>query len=141
MIRTENLTRRFGDLTAVHGLTLNIEEGGFCFLGTNDAGKTMTIRMLACLISKPNGGKASALDYGLLFARGEIVITIDSDSMVAGDAIDEVVRLMENPNVVAIAGNIRVLNSKSLLTRVQELEYIMAINIIRRALRFSARLW
>ncbi|MDG7000786.1 MAG: glycosyltransferase [Nitrososphaerota archaeon] len=85
------------------------------------------------VLSKPNGGKASALNYGLLFARGEIVITIDSDSMVARDAINEVVHLMENQNVVAVAGNIRVLNSKSLLTRIQELEYIMAINMLRRA--------
>ena len=85
------------------------------------------------VLRKPNGGKASALNYGLLFARGEIVITIDSDSMVERDAIDEAVRLMEDQNVVAVAGNIRVLNSKSLLTRIQELEYIMAINMIRRA--------
>ncbi len=85
------------------------------------------------VLRKPNGGKASALNYGLLFARGEIVITIDSDSMVARDAIDEVVRIMKDPEVVAVAGNIRVLNSKSVLTRIQELEYLMAINMIRRA--------
>lgn len=85
------------------------------------------------VLSKPNGGKASALNYGLLFARGDIVITIDSDSMVARDSINEVVQLMQNENVVAVAGNIRVLNSKSLLTRIQELEYIMAINMLRRA--------
>lgn len=85
------------------------------------------------VLTKPNGGKASALNYGMLFASGDIVITIDSDSMVEIGAIDEVVRLMGDPNVVAVAGNIRVLNSKSLLTRIQELEYIMAINSIRRA--------
>jgi biofilm PGA synthesis N-glycosyltransferase PgaC len=34
---------------------------------------------------------------------------------------------------VAVAGNIKVLNSKSVLTRIQELEYTMAINTIRRA--------
>jgi cellulose synthase/poly-beta-1,6-N-acetylglucosamine synthase-like glycosyltransferase len=85
------------------------------------------------VLRKDNGGKASALNYGLLFARGEIVVTIDSDSMVARDSIDEIVALMENQNVVAVAGNIRVLNSKSVLTRIQELEYIMAINMIRRA--------
>ena len=85
------------------------------------------------VLSKPNGGKASALNYGMLFASGEVVITIDSDSMVEIGAIDEVVSLMEDPNVVAVAGNIRVLNSNSLLTRIQELEYVMAINTIRRA--------
>lgn len=92
------------------------------------------------VLSKPNGGKASALNYGLLFAKGEIIITIDADSMVTRDAVDEIVRSMtSNPNIVAVAGNIKVLNSKSILTRIQELEYIMAINTIRRAFaRFGA---
>ena len=86
------------------------------------------------VVSKPNGGKASALNYGLLFAKGEIVITIDADSMVTRDAVDEIVRSMaSNPDIVAVAGNIKVLNSKSVLTRIQELEYTMAINTIRRA--------
>lgn len=86
------------------------------------------------VVSKPNGGKASALNYGLLFAKGEIIITIDADSMVARDAIDEIVQTMAtDTNMVAVAGNIKVLNSKTILTRIQELEYIMAINMIRRA--------
>src|ERR1022692_4440433 len=56
MIDTENLTRRFGDLTAVDNLTLHVDEGEvFGFLGPNGAGKTTTIRMLACLISKTSG--------------------------------------------------------------------------------------
>ncbi len=58
MIDTENLTRKFGNLTAVDDLTLHVDEGEvFGFLGPNGAGKTTTIRMLCCLISK-TGGKA-----------------------------------------------------------------------------------
>jgi ABC-2 type transport system ATP-binding protein len=56
VIDTENLTRRFGALTAVDNLTLHVNEGEvFGFLGPNGAGKTTTIRMLACLISKTSG--------------------------------------------------------------------------------------
>ena len=56
MINTENLTRKFGDLTAVDGLTLKVDEGEiFGFLGPNGAGKTTTMRMLCCLISKTSG--------------------------------------------------------------------------------------
>ena len=86
------------------------------------------------VVSKPNGGKASALNYGLLFAKGDIVITIDADSMVTRDAVNLIVKAMgSDPNNVAVAGNIKVLNSKSTLTKIQELEYLMAINTIRRA--------
>ncbi|HII85017.1 TPA: ABC transporter ATP-binding protein [Candidatus Bathyarchaeota archaeon] len=56
MIKTENLTRKFGKLTAVENLTLEVEEGEvFGFLGPNAAGKTTTIRMLCCLIAKTSG--------------------------------------------------------------------------------------
>ncbi len=65
MIDTENLTRKFGDLTAVGNLTLHVDEGEvFGFLGPNGAGKTTTIRMLCCLISKTNG-KARIADYSV----------------------------------------------------------------------------
>lgn len=56
MIETVNLTKKFGDLTAVDGVTLRVEEGEvFGFLGPNGAGKTTTVRMLCCLISKTSG--------------------------------------------------------------------------------------
>jgi len=63
MIETDNLTKRFGDTTAVEDLTLRIGEGEvFGFLGPNGAGKTTTVRMLCCLISK-SGGSATIGDY------------------------------------------------------------------------------
>ena len=56
MIDTENLTRKFGNLTAVDNVTLHVDEGEvFGFLGPNGAGKTTTIRMLCCLIGKTSG--------------------------------------------------------------------------------------
>ena len=56
MIEIEHLTRKFGDVTAVDGLTLTIAEGEvFGLLGPNGAGKTTTIRMLAGLIGKTSG--------------------------------------------------------------------------------------
>jgi ABC-2 type transport system ATP-binding protein len=56
MIEVKNLTKQFGDVTAVDNLTFSVTEGeGFGFLGPNGAGKTTTIRMLCCLISKTSG--------------------------------------------------------------------------------------
>jgi ABC-type multidrug transport system, ATPase component len=56
MIIIENLTKKFGEITAVEWLTFQVEEGEiFGFLGPNGAGKTTTVRMLCCLISKTSG--------------------------------------------------------------------------------------
>lgn len=56
MIDAENLTKKFGEFTAVDELTLNVKKGEvFGFLGPNGAGKTTTMRMLCCLISKTSG--------------------------------------------------------------------------------------
>jgi len=66
MIDTENLTRKFGSLTAVENLSLHVDEGEvFGFLGPNGAGKTTTVRMLCCLIPKTSGeAKIGGYDIG-----------------------------------------------------------------------------
>jgi ABC-2 type transport system ATP-binding protein len=57
MISAQNLTKKFGNLTAVDNISFEIPEGEiFGFLGPNGAGKTTTIRMLATLIA-PTSGK------------------------------------------------------------------------------------
>jgi ABC-2 type transport system ATP-binding protein len=56
MIDVKNLTRKFGDITAVEDVSFHIDEGEvFGFLGPNGAGKTTTVRMLCCLIAKTSG--------------------------------------------------------------------------------------
>jgi ABC-2 type transport system ATP-binding protein len=56
MIEVKNLTKKFGEVTAVDDLTFSVAEGEvFGLLGPNGAGKTTTIRMLCCLISKTSG--------------------------------------------------------------------------------------
>lgn len=65
MIDTKNLTRTFGNLTAVDNVTLHVNKGEvFGFLGPNGAGKTTTVRMLCCLISKTSG-EAHVGDYSV----------------------------------------------------------------------------
>jgi ABC-2 type transport system ATP-binding protein len=59
MIRTQGLTKRFGDQVAVAGLDLEVAAGEvFCYLGPNGAGKTTTIKMLTGLL-RPTSGRAA----------------------------------------------------------------------------------
>ena len=71
-VEVVNLTKKFGDFTAVDGVTFNIRRGQiFGFLGPNGAGKTTTIRMLLCLL-RPTAGQAAVLGYDIVRQPEEI---------------------------------------------------------------------
>jgi ABC-2 type transport system ATP-binding protein len=65
VIEVENLTKRFGDLTAVNHISFEVEKGEiFGFLGPNGAGKTTTIRMLTGL-TEPSEGTARIMGHDI----------------------------------------------------------------------------
>ena len=71
-ITVKNLSRRFGNFTAVDNITFDVKKGEiFGFLGANGAGKTTTIRML-CGLLKPSDGTASIMGYDVLTQDKEI---------------------------------------------------------------------
>ncbi|ABF39402.1 polysaccharide deacetylase [Candidatus Koribacter versatilis Ellin345] len=86
------------------------------------------------LLTKPNSGKAAALNYGLEFVTEEIFVGIDADTIIAPDAIGLLVPHFQNPKIAAIAGNAKVGNRVNWWTRWQALEYITSQNFERRAL-------
>jgi ABC-2 type transport system ATP-binding protein len=65
VIYTENLTKRFGDFTAVDAIGFEVERGEiFGFLGANGAGKTTAMRML-CGLSKPTSGHGTVAGFDI----------------------------------------------------------------------------
>jgi cellulose synthase/poly-beta-1,6-N-acetylglucosamine synthase-like glycosyltransferase/peptidoglycan/xylan/chitin deacetylase (PgdA/CDA1 family)/spore germination protein YaaH len=85
------------------------------------------------VLRKPNGGKASALNRGLMAATGEIMVSLDADTLFAPDTIERLVRHFRDPQVGAVSGNVRVGNAHNIFTRWQALEYITSQNFDRRA--------
>ena len=64
-IKTENLTKKYGDKTVVNNLNLSVNEGEmYALLGVNGAGKSTTIKMLSCLI-RPTSGDAEILSNSI----------------------------------------------------------------------------
>jgi cellulose synthase/poly-beta-1,6-N-acetylglucosamine synthase-like glycosyltransferase len=80
-------------------------------------------------IPKPQrGGRVSATNTGLLYATGEIVMALDADTSFDNDMVANAIKPFVDPSVVGATGPLRVRNaSKSLATRLQSLEYMMAI--------------
>jgi ABC-2 type transport system ATP-binding protein len=65
-IEVKNLTKKFGNFTAVDDVTFNVNEGEiFGFLGPNGAGKSTTIRVL-CTLARPTSGSAKIAGYDLV---------------------------------------------------------------------------
>ncbi|VVB96912.1 Trehalose/maltose import ATP-binding protein MalK [uncultured archaeon] len=72
VIKTEGLTKKYGKITAVEGLNLEVEEGEiFGLLGPNGAGKTTLISML-CTILKPTSGRAWVNGFDIVRESGKV---------------------------------------------------------------------
>jgi peptidoglycan-N-acetylglucosamine deacetylase len=88
------------------------------------------------ILTKPNGGKASALNFGISQASGEILVCIDADTLLLPDAISKMVPFFVDPKVGAVAGNVQVGNTVNFLTNWQKMEYTTSQNFERRALDY-----
>ena len=85
-------------------------------------------------LHQENQGKASALNHGLLVAKGEYVACIDGDAVLDFDAIDYMVQSLElNRAYGAVTGNPRVRNRSTILGRLQVSEFSSIIGLIKRA--------
>jgi len=83
--------------------------------------------------TKPNGGKASALNYGISVANGEYLVCIDADTQLKTDAVKELLKCFNDERVGAVAGNVKVGNTINWITTWQSIEYITSQNFDRRA--------
>src|SRR5438477_1211182 len=85
---------------------------------------------------KENSGKADTLNYGIRRSKAPIVVCMDSDSRLTPDALRYAVRHFSDQCVGAVAGNVKVINRHNIWTKLQALEYIEGLNIVRKAQAF-----
>ncbi len=82
--------------------------------------------------SIPNGGKSSALNFGIKKSDADIIITLDADTLFLPDTIEKLTAPLQNPEIGAVAGNAKVGNRVNYLTCCQAVEYITSQNLERR---------
>lgn len=87
--------------------------------GTGDLAEKTGVRV----IRKENGGKASAINLGVLNSSGEIVGVVDADSCPDTDALINAVSFFSDPKVAAVTTKIMVKDKRNLLQRLQDIEY------------------
>ncbi|MGN6395441.1 MAG: glycosyltransferase [Mucilaginibacter sp.] len=88
---------------------------------------------LVKVLTKPNGGKASALNFGISHAQYDFVVCIDADTQLKDDAIYHLMTYFSDAEIGAVAGTVKVGNEINIITRWQSIEYITAQNMDRRA--------
>lgn len=88
------------------------------------------------LIDKPNGGKSKALNAGIMNSKADFVLCMDGDSQLSPDSLRLAVRHFINPEIGAVAGNVKVMNRRNFFTDLQALEYIEGLNMARSAQSF-----
>jgi len=85
------------------------------------------------ILHKPNGGKASALNYGIGHTDAPILVCIDADTKLKPDAVERMAMHFIKEEVGAVAGNVKVGNEINLITRWQSIEYTTSQNMDRKA--------
>ena len=114
----------------------------FDIVFVDDGSKDSTYRVVAetfadhpkmKLFTKPNGGKSSALNYGIAQTDAAFVVCIDADTRLKPDAVSKMMQHFNNSKVAAVAGNVKVGNEVNMLTKWQSIEYICSQNFDRKA--------
>ncbi len=99
------------------------------FEGTHGRARVRVIR-------KVNGGKSRALNTGIAAASGDFVLCMDGDSALHPLTLRRAIRHLADPSVAAVAGNVKVVNRSNFWSRLQALEYIEGLNMVRKAQGF-----
>lgn len=86
------------------------------------------------VIHQTNSGKPKALNNGIKNSTGEIIVTVDADTNLKKDALKKIsARFVNNSQIGAVAGNVKVIPENSLMNIIQGTEYTVGINLVRKA--------
>ncbi|GIF01305.1 bi-functional transferase/deacetylase [Paractinoplanes rishiriensis] len=101
---------------------------------TDETGKVVRDLRLGNVrvIRTPPGGKAAGLNTGVAFARHDLIVMVDADTVVEPDSVHRIVQPFANPHVGAVSGNVKVGNRRGLLGKWQHIEYVVGFNLDRR---------
>jgi cellulose synthase/poly-beta-1,6-N-acetylglucosamine synthase-like glycosyltransferase/peptidoglycan/xylan/chitin deacetylase (PgdA/CDA1 family) len=88
------------------------------------------------VFTKANGGKASALNFGIEKTDASFVVCIDADTKLLPDAVSQMMKNFSDENVGAVAGMVKVGNEVNWLTKWQSIEYTISQNFDRKGFAY-----
>ncbi len=141
------------ELTAVKSVTKLLERSypNFEIIFVDDGSKDATYANMqeafgnhpdVKIFTKPNGGKAAALNYGISQTDAPYVVCIDADTQLGPNAVNWLMQPFLQPQegdkkIAAVAGHVIVGNEVNIITRWQSIEYIFSQNFERKAFGYA----
>ncbi len=121
--------------TIKSALAIDYPKDKFEIIVIDDGSKDDTLKLAkkyesnpqVSVFSKKNGGKGSALNFGIKLAKGEIVFSMDADTYVQRDAVKKMISYFYNDKVMSVTPSMGVYKPKGFLQRVQQIEYYMGV--------------
>lgn len=87
------------------------------------------------VVTKPNGGKWSALNHGFDIAVGSLLLCVDADTRLDSETLAiSVARMLSDRRIGGIAGQVTIRNRKNFITRMQAIEYVLGNGGMRMAM-------
>lgn len=122
---------------------LNMDYPNYELIFINDGSRDNTLQIIRdwalqaekiVVLTQENGGKASAMNLGLRYARGKYIVGIDGDSILDYNALAYMVQTLERDETLGgLTGNPRVRNRSTVLGRLQVAEFSSIIGLIKRS--------
>ena len=122
---------------------LNMDYPNYDLIFINDGSRDNTLQIIRdwalqaekiVVLTQENGGKASAMNLGLRYARGKYIVGIDGDSILDYNALAYMVQTLERDETLGgLTGNPRVRNRSTVLGRLQVAEFSSIIGLIKRS--------
>lgn len=123
ILNVTNLTKKYGDFTAVDNITFSVEKGELLgFLGVNGAGKSTTINMLSTLL-KPDGGSAEVCGFKL--CSGDDKIRRSIGIVYQHNCLDDILTVREN---LICRGVLHGAKPAEVRARISELSEILSLS-------------
>jgi len=103
--------------------------------GSTDSSRKILKRIsgIKLILNKKNKGKAGVLNDGISASKGEIIVTIDSDTYPEPDCLTKMVPLLK-PGVSAVTGFVRASNTNGFVEKIQEIEYLVSFGFFQKVL-------
>ena len=115
-------------------LELNYPRDKFEVIVVDDGSSDATYNLASAVKSpylrvfrKKNGGKGSALNYGIARAKGEIVVTMDADTFVDNMSLQRMIARFHHEDVMSVTSAMGVYKPRTLWQRIQHIEYYLSL--------------